>query len=159
VTVARTARSSSGFMLLEVLIAGLVLGIAMIGLALMFSHGLTFVVSEGDERVAMYLTQQKLEQKVDQLKSGLGSAGLANVLPIGSETETVTGGSGQSFTRFTCVIWVSNLTLGEPDASPNDCPCGAGGSATQTKKVCVKVTPSMPSRGPVVLKTLLTSPP
>ena len=50
-----------GVALLEVLIAGVILGIAVIGLASMFSVGQTFIVSEGDERAAIFLAQQKIE--------------------------------------------------------------------------------------------------
>ena len=51
-----------GIALLEVLTAGVVLSIAMIGLALMFSLGASFVTAEGGERVALYLAQQRMEE-------------------------------------------------------------------------------------------------
>src|SRR5437879_482258 len=51
-----------GIALLEVLTAGVVLSIAMIGLALMFSLGASFVTAEGGERIALYLAQQRMEE-------------------------------------------------------------------------------------------------
>jgi len=39
-----------------------VVGIAAIGLALMFAHGQAFIAGEGDNRVAVYLAQQKIER-------------------------------------------------------------------------------------------------
>jgi hypothetical protein len=51
-----------GIALLEVLTAGVVLSIAMIGLALMFSMGSSYVAAEGGERVALFLAQQRLEE-------------------------------------------------------------------------------------------------
>lgn len=53
---------AEGIAILEVLIAGVVLAIAIIGLALMFSSGQSLVVAEGDERVSIYLAQQKIER-------------------------------------------------------------------------------------------------
>jgi prepilin-type N-terminal cleavage/methylation domain-containing protein len=51
-----------GFSLLEVLIASLLIGISAVGVALMFSTGYAFVHAEGDNRVALLLAEQKLEQ-------------------------------------------------------------------------------------------------
>src|SRR5438093_12702821 len=51
-----------GVALLEVLTAGVVMSIAMIGLALMFSLGASFVAAEGGERIALYLAQQRMEE-------------------------------------------------------------------------------------------------
>ncbi len=51
-----------GIALLEVLTASVVLSIAMIGLALMFSMGSSYVRAEGGERVALFLAQQRLEE-------------------------------------------------------------------------------------------------
>ncbi len=50
-----------GAALLEVLIAGVFLGLAVVGIALMFSEGQSYVVAEGDDRVAIALAQEKLE--------------------------------------------------------------------------------------------------
>ena len=51
-----------GFSLVEVLAGAVIVGIALVGLALMFSKGQAFVTSEGDNRVALFLAQQKIEQ-------------------------------------------------------------------------------------------------
>jgi len=51
-----------GIALLEVLTASVVLSIAMLGLALMFSLGASFVAAEGGERIALYLAQQRMEE-------------------------------------------------------------------------------------------------
>jgi hypothetical protein len=47
--------------LLEVLIAGVILALALVGIALMFSEGQSYVVAEGDDRVAIAMAQEKLE--------------------------------------------------------------------------------------------------
>jgi len=51
-----------GFALLEVLTTSVIILIAMIGLALLFSMGSSFVAAEGGERVALFLAQQRLEE-------------------------------------------------------------------------------------------------
>lgn len=42
--------------------AGVILSIAMIGLALMFSFGASHVTGEGGERIALFLAQQRIEE-------------------------------------------------------------------------------------------------
>ena len=51
-----------GIALLEALMASVVVLIAIIGLALMFSMGSSYVRAEGGERVALFLAQQRLEE-------------------------------------------------------------------------------------------------
>jgi len=51
-----------GIALLEALTASVVVLIAIIGLALMFSMGSSYVRAEGGERVALFLAQQRLEE-------------------------------------------------------------------------------------------------
>ena len=57
----RKRRGEPGMALLEVLVAATFLGIAAVGIAMMFARGLAFTVGEGDDRVAIYLAQQKIE--------------------------------------------------------------------------------------------------
>jgi Tfp pilus assembly protein PilV len=52
----------TGVALLEVLVTAVVVSIAAAGLALMYAFGNTWVVSKGDDRVALSLAQQKIEQ-------------------------------------------------------------------------------------------------
>jgi Tfp pilus assembly protein PilV len=51
-----------GVALLEVLTAGVILSVATIGLALMFSFGVSYVAAEGGERIALFLAQQRIEE-------------------------------------------------------------------------------------------------
>ena len=86
-----------GIALLEVLTASVVLSIAMIGLALMFSMGSSYVRAEGGERVALFLAQQRLEE--------LRAIGLARAV---TETDTaVPGFSG--FVRTTTIAGGTDL--------------------------------------------------
>jgi hypothetical protein len=47
--------------ILEALIASVVLALAVVGLALMFSEGQSYAVADGDDRIALALAQEKLE--------------------------------------------------------------------------------------------------
>ena len=59
---ARMLRDTRGISIIEVLIAALLLGIATAGVALMFGSGQAFIVGEGDNRVALALARQAVEQ-------------------------------------------------------------------------------------------------
>jgi type II secretory pathway pseudopilin PulG len=58
----RLTRDCRGISIVEVLIAALLLGIASAGVALMFGSGQAFIAGEGDNRVALALARQALEQ-------------------------------------------------------------------------------------------------
>jgi type II secretory pathway pseudopilin PulG len=51
-----------GVTIIEALIAAVVVGIAAVGVAVMFASGQAFVSAEGDNRVAVSLAQQRVEQ-------------------------------------------------------------------------------------------------
>lgn len=55
-------RDRRGVSIIEVLIAALLLGIATAGVTLMFGTGQAFIVGEGDNRVALALARQAVEQ-------------------------------------------------------------------------------------------------
>src|SRR6266571_4604625 len=59
----RSMRSrQTGFGLIEVMVTGLVLSIAVIGLSLMLGSVQVAALGQGDYRVALFLAEQKLEQ-------------------------------------------------------------------------------------------------
>ena len=76
----RGPRGTRGIALLEVLIAGAILAIAAIGLSLMLSSGQSLVMADGDERVGLYLSQQKIEK--------LRTLGL-RCIPVGTSADAV----------------------------------------------------------------------
>lgn len=106
----RVLGNQRGVAIIEVLIAGVVLAIAIIGLALMFSSGETYVVAEGDERVAIYLAQQKIEE--------LRSKGWGSV-PIGTVGESAVSG----FPRYSRTTVVKCVNPNDPSLDVN--PCGS----------------------------------
>ena len=58
----RLLRDTRGVSIIEVLIAALLLGIATAGVPLMFGTGQAFIVGEGNNRVALALARQAVEQ-------------------------------------------------------------------------------------------------
>src|SRR5262249_51834112 len=106
---ARPPRSEAGGALLEVMVGAVVVGISAIGVSLMFSLGQTFVVNQGAERAALYLTQQKIEKLTGVGFDALtvGAASLVSGCPSGEPcyTETLQAGAegAQSFARTTTV--------------------------------------------------------
>ena len=54
--------STAGFTLLEAIIAAMVVGIAGVGVLMMFGTGQTFVQSSGTDRIAAQLALQRIEQ-------------------------------------------------------------------------------------------------
>lgn len=57
----RRTSQQEGFALLELLIGGIILAFAAVGIALMFSQGQSHTVAVGDDRVALSLAQEKIE--------------------------------------------------------------------------------------------------
>jgi Tfp pilus assembly protein PilV len=65
VRLARGARilvSTAGFTLLEAIISSVVVGIAAMGVLMMFGTGQTFIQASGTERITAQLAQQRIEQ-------------------------------------------------------------------------------------------------
>lgn len=155
----RALQGQCGFVLLEVLIAGVVGAIALLGLALMFATGQSMVVGQGSERVELYLAEQKLE--------GYRASGFPGV--TGLQTETITGGEAgtEKFNRVTCAYYVDKNTLLPPGGVTPPNPCAAG-AATTAVRVTVTVTQGAISvlvatrvanaPDPVTVETVLVNP-
>jgi hypothetical protein len=180
--IGRALRGEAGGMLLEVLITGVVLGIAAIGVAMMFSLGATWVTAKGDDRVGLWLAQQKIEQlRALTFKcvpvGGPGTAGqvfgpattctATNVYnePQWATTEGVQAPapSDRSFTRLTCVQYVSDTDFNSPaytgGTSGSPCPTVALPltGPTNTKRITVVVTPTQKEAQTTVLHAWLTA--
>ncbi|HXJ78982.1 MAG TPA: hypothetical protein VMS64_09900 [Candidatus Methylomirabilis sp.] len=172
------ARSELGGGLIEVLVTSAFLGIAVVGIALMFSHGSTWAVAGGDDRVALSLARQKIEQLRSMTFSclPLGAPGPKAVLAGCTATQnyneggatwvTATGAaapapSNRSFTRLTCVQYVSDTDFGSPayGGGVTGSPCAAG-TPSNSKRITVIVQPTLPAAyPPVVLQAWITSVP
>jgi len=139
-------RGECGVAIIEALVAGIVLTVSALGLAVLFSWGQSFVVAQGDGRVALYLAQQKIESlrassytAAEAFNSNCGGT------PEADENLTAGMGNSQSFTRQTAVVHVNDANLTTPE-------CG-----TDSIQITVTVTPNMLQGNPVTLQTVLVT--
>ncbi len=161
-SVTKRLAGDEGIALIEVLIAAIVLGVAVVGLALMLSLTQVFVVARGDEYVALYAAQQKIEKLMargfaniqvgDKVTTNCGTAPpndepcYDEALPgAGGQLGEQVGASGtQTFRRQTTVAVV---TGGECDPSP----------PAKCMSITVTVTPTMRQADPVTLAAVVTA--
>lgn len=133
----RPILNDAGFSIVEVLAVTVVVGIAVIGVALMFGKGSAWVAATGDDRVAAGLAQERIEQ----IRAGgwaLATPGLVieeSVRPAG-----VVDARARAFRRVTCIQHVdpstgTGLTMPVYDAACTD------GPPTSTRRITTIVTP------------------
>ena len=93
----RWAGADAGFSLIELLVGGFVLSFGIIGIAIMFGQGQTYLASEVDDRIGVGLAQQKIEAL-----RALGfdcvpvAAGVENPDPVSATPPPVSLGQGFS---------------------------------------------------------------
>jgi type II secretory pathway pseudopilin PulG len=168
-----------GGVLLEVVVTSAVLAIAVVGISFMFSLGNTWAAAGGDDRVALSLARQKIEQLRSMTFScvPLGGPGAKAALSGCTATQnyseggatwvTATGAtasapSNRNFTRLTCVQYVSDTDFSSPayagDVTASPCDTGTPSSS---KRITVIVRPSSSTEAlpPVVLEAWITSVP
>ena len=95
-------RDASGITLIESLIAAVVVGVGVIGLALMLGTGQSALSAEGDNRVAVFLAQQAIEHCRWQ---GFGSA------TAGTTTEQIDASSSVADASNPCAPASASNTL------------------------------------------------
>ena len=164
-TLRSTLRGTEGYSLVEVLAVTVIVGIAVIGVALMFGKGSAWVLATGADRVAAGLAQQRIEQirtcgwEVATADPPRGwdvaavnpPAPNCPPLPLPGGVPPLTGlgvlppdppiqaGNNHTFSRTVCIQYVDPSTpqgLGEPPFTPA-CPPGA---ATLMLRITVVVS-------------------
>ncbi len=93
-----------GFTLIEALIAAFVVGTAAVAVAMMFGTAQNFVHAEGDNRVAFYVAQQRMEQI---RSTGFGSS----TLPDPREETAATGVQIDNFSDVNAVPGLRRQTI------------------------------------------------
>ena len=149
--VARLAvRDQRGLSLVEVLVASLVVGIAGVGIAVMFGTGQAYVNAEGDNRVSLFLAQQRIEQI-----RALGYASLFVSTPS-SATEVVpypttysSSPAPATYTRQVTILCVPRDDYSAPSET-----CVPGSSALNII-VTVSVSPADAKSPPIVVSSIL----
>jgi len=152
-----------GFTIIEALIAAMFVGIAVIGTGMMYGTAAKFVRAEGDNRVAFYVAQQRMEQI---RSTGFGASSLPDV-----RQETTAGGvqinndsdanAVPGFLRQTLITGVcpTNYALAWNDGT---CPTN---TVLLAKLVTVSVrsldgpsTQTDPQTQPVVIQSVILAP-
>ena len=149
----RTARrlisvsaGNDGISIIEVLIGAVLVLIAAIGTALMFSTGQAYVQSEGDNRVAVLLAQQRLEQI---RSAGFGStsstgATLPSLCPVtpAERCETNIDLATENFPGYRRTTTVTAICPNNFTTSMTTTVACPGGATVEAKFFSVTVTPS-----------------
>jgi prepilin-type N-terminal cleavage/methylation domain-containing protein len=133
----------AGFSLVEVLVTSVVVAIAVVGIALMLGTGSAWVSAGGDNRVALKLAQQKIEQLRSMtfgciplgapMSTTPGTGAMAAVGGACTASQSYYEGPGATswvtasgtpapqlaptsrfFTRVTCVQYVTDNNIGTP---------------------------------------------
>ena len=145
--------SPAGFTILEAVIAAMVVGIAGLGVLMMFSTGQSFVQASGTDRIAAQLAQQRIEQ--------VRATGYGTKFPPDPREETiwtaVPGNPG--FERMTIITDVCSTNF---NIAWNDGACVPATTEAQARIVVVTVRAlnnnaalTDPQTTPAVLQTVL----
>jgi hypothetical protein len=163
-TLRSTLRGTAGLGIVEVLAVTVIIGIAVIGVALMFGKGSAFVSATGADRVAAGLAQQRIEQiracgwnvaTADPLDPTAPSCpGLPGAPPLLTglgaflEDPDIRAGNNHLFSRRVCIQYIDPTTpkgLEERPFARPECPPG---NPTSMVRVSVVVESSAESRQP-----------
>jgi Tfp pilus assembly protein PilV len=126
----RLGLDRAGTTLIEVLIASVMVGAAAVGLALMYAQGHALIAGEGDNRVAMYLAQQKIERS-----RALGYASSSNA--PGTITETLDQALQPPTALSDPVYWTRTTVI--DCVQPSNYSSTTSCSATTPKRVTASV--------------------
>ena len=130
-----------GLSFVEVLVAAVVVAIAAIGVAVMFATGQTYINAEGDNRVSLFLAQQRIEQV-----RALGYSALF-ASPPSTATQAVPNHPG--YTRSVVITCIPRDDYSAPGET-----CVSGSSALNIT-VTVSVSPADAKSPPIVLSSIL----
>jgi prepilin-type N-terminal cleavage/methylation domain-containing protein len=139
--------AQSGFSMLEVLIAALVIGITISGVATMYGHGTSWMAAMGDDRVALSLAQERIETiRAAGWTSEMAAPGITpeeEVRPARIATTRADKGNARAYRRVTCVQNVAPSST--PDAGdlalPAYDPTCPPGADSETRRITVVVVP------------------
>jgi hypothetical protein len=167
-----TLRGTAGLGIVEVLAVTVIVGIAVIGVALMFGKGSAWVSATGADRVAAGLAQQRIEQiracgwnvaTADPLDpTAPNCPGLPGVPPLPTglgvllPDPDIKAGNNHTFYRKVCIQYVDPTTpkgLEERPFALPDCPPG---DPTWMIRVTVVVSSSQPETSPVTLQAWMS---
>lgn len=149
----RVLASPAGFTILEAIVAALVVGIAGMGVLMLFGTGQTYIQSSGTDRIAAQLAQQRIEQ--------VRASGYGKKFPLDPREElvmtAVPGNPGFERTTVVTEVCSTNFAI-----AWNNGGCAPATTEAQTKLVIVTVralngggTGTDPQTTPAVMQTVL----
>jgi type II secretory pathway pseudopilin PulG len=131
--------------LVEVLVAALVIGITIVGVALMYGRGTSWMAAMGDDRVALGLAQEQIESV---RAAGWGAVAAApgvkqeeEVRPAPIDPHRTDKASARAYRRVTCIQHVDDSSPAGLGSPPYDPACTPGDTASGTRRITVVVTP------------------
>lgn len=164
-------RSQAGTSIVEVVAVTAVVGIAVLGVALMFGKGGAWVSAVGADRVAAGLAQERIEQ-IRAAGWNSEDALPGKKLPEHVRPSRIVGAGSGVFRRLTCIQHVNRVqqvdesTPTDLTVPPADDDC-ADGPPSDTRRITVTVypvggdglqgSPQTPDSTPVVLQAWITS--
>jgi hypothetical protein len=171
-TLRSTLRGTAGLGLVEVLAVTVIVGIAVIGVALMFGKGSAWVAATGADRVAAGLAQQRIEQiracgwnvaTADPLDPTAPSCpGLPGTPPLRTglgvllEDPDIRAGNNHLFSRRVCIQYIDPTTAKGLEERPFALPDCPPGDPTSMIRVTVVVSSSQPETSPVTLQAWMS---
>jgi hypothetical protein len=167
-----TLRGTAGLGIVEVLAVTVIVGIAVIGVALMFGKGSAWVSATGADRVAAGLAQQRIEQiracgwnvaTADPLDpTAPNCPGLPGVPPLPTglgvllPDPDIQAGNNHTFYRKVCIQYVDPTTPKGLEERPFALPECPPGDPTSMVRMTVVVSSSQPETSPVTLQAWMS---
>src|SRR5262245_46222865 len=138
----RALRGSAGLSLLEILVAALIIGAAVVGLSLMFATGSTWVRAMGDDRVAAGLAQQAIEQMRAALIANWDAATPSDEIidPAGC-SDVQNNARCRQTTKYLRVTSIECVDDSTPGSLSTVIECLAPASPLKRRRITVAVTP------------------
>jgi hypothetical protein len=121
---AKKPAAEAGLALLEVIVASLVVGFAVVGIAVMVSKGSTSIAAGGDTRVAVRLAEQKVTH-LRGLTFKCIFPGGPQAYPVGAGTQALQPGcesaaATQNYSEGPGNTWVAANGTSAPQPAPSD---------------------------------------
>jgi len=170
-TLRSTLRGTAGVSLVEVLAVTVIVGIAVIGVALMFGKGSAWVSATGADRVAAGLAQQRIEQiracgwhvatadPADPTAPTCPGVPEAPPLPTGLgvlvRDPDIQAGSNHTFTRRVCIQYVNPTTPKGLEEPPYSLACPPG-EPTSMVRMTVIVESRQPEASSITLQAWMS---
>jgi len=132
---------NAGLSLVEILVAGLIIGTAVIGLSLMFATGSAWVSGMGDDRAAAGLAQQGIEQMRAALIANWDAAVPADEIADPAGCDVQSDARCRQTPKYRRVTSIECVDDSSPTGLGNVIACPSSTDPLRTKRITVSITP------------------